>query len=363
MAVLVTNDFPPDHGGIQRVMARLAQEMALQRERVLVVAPRLPGSDSFDALQRYRVLRYRGRGRVLSFAGMFVSLLRARMACPDFITLASIWFPGGLAACLLPPILRGRLIVLAHGAEIAPARRGIRRRLMRYVFDRADVIVANSRFTRELLVQAGVRGTISIINPGIDATPIAPQRSNVPTILSVGRLIPRKGFDTTIAALAALLPHYPTARYEIIGSGPQRAELERLAKHLHVENHVVFLGAVEDEQMREAYARAWVFALPTRSVADDVEGFGVVYLEAAMAQLPTIGGRFSGAEDAIVAGETGLLVDGTSSADVAAAIATLLRDRDTAELMGVRGRDRALDYFTWRRAATELGSLAETAVK
>jgi phosphatidylinositol alpha-1,6-mannosyltransferase len=363
MAVLVTNDFPPDHGGIQRVMARLAQEMALQRERVLVVAPRLPGSDSFDALQRYRVLRYRGRGRVLSFAGMFVSLLRARMACPDFITLASIWFPGGLAACLLPPILRGRLIVLAHGAEIAPARRGIRRRLMRYVFDRADVIVANSRFTRELLVQAGVRGTISIINPGIDATPIAPQRSNVPTILSVGRLIPRKGFDTTIAALAALLPHYPTARYEIIGSGPQRAELERLAKHLHVENHVVFLGAVEDEQMREAYARAWVFALPTRSVADDVEGFGVVYLEAAMAQLPTIGGRFSGAEDAIVAGETGLLVDGTSSADVAAAIATLLRDRDTAELMGVRGRDRALDYFTWRRAVTELGSLAETAVK
>jgi phosphatidylinositol alpha-1,6-mannosyltransferase len=357
MAVLVTNDFPPAHGGIQRVMARLAQELALQKEPILVVAPRLPGSDSFDAAQRFEVLRYRGRGRVLSFAGMFFSLLYARLASRDFITLASIWFPAGLAACLLPPIVRGKLIVFAHGAEIAPRKGGIRRCLMRYVFDRADVVVANSRFTRRLLIEAGVQRTIFIINPGIDADPIAPKRSDIPTILSVGRLIARKGFDTTIAALAAILPQYPTARYEIIGSGPQRAELEALAKRHHVEDHVFFLGAVDDSQMRDAYARAWIFALPTRSIADDVEGFGVVYLEAALAALPTIGGRFSGAEDAILPDETGLLVDGASSSDVAAAIARLLRDREAAERMGIRGRERALDYFTWQRAAAELAAL------
>jgi phosphatidylinositol alpha-1,6-mannosyltransferase len=361
MAVFVTNDFPPERGGVQRFMSMLAQEFALHTRSVVVVAPRLAGSKAFDAHLPFRVARYPGTGRFLSFLGMTVCVFWTRLRAREPLTIASMWFPAGLAACFVPRGLRGRFAVLAHGTEIAPNRGGLRRRLMRYVFENADVIIANSNFTRALLVQAGVRGRISVVHPGVDGDPITPARSTEPTILSVGRLIARKGFDTMIIALPAILQKFPSARYEIVGSGPQRAELEALATRLNVRDRVFFLGSVSEAEMREAYARAWLFALPVRTIGNDVEGFGMVYLEAALADLPAIGGSNSGAQDAIVAGETGLLVDGNSCAEVSAAVTSLLADREGSEQMGVRARRRALQHFTWKRSAAELADFVSLA--
>jgi phosphatidylinositol alpha-1,6-mannosyltransferase len=358
MALVVTNDFPPNRGGIQRMMSLLAQELAVREERVVVVAPQVAGSAAYDAGQRFRVSRYLNKNRLVSTLAMTAHVLIARLRMRrDALTVASMWFPGGLAACVVPRALRGRLAILAHGTEIAPSRGGLRRRLMRMIFGQADVIIANSGFTRDLLVKAGIRDNITIVYPGIDAVPIEPARAGVPTILSVGRLIARKGFDTTIMALPAILERYPSVRYEIVGSGPQRAELEGLANRLGVRDHVVFLGSVDDEAMRDAYARAWIFMLPVRAVGNDVEGFGLVYLEAALAALPSIGGRGSGAEDAIVAGETGLLVDGTLAPDVVAATLSLLDDPQRAQQMGTRGRERVLADFNWQRSAADLASV------
>ncbi len=360
MAVLVTNDFPPHHGGIQRFMSRLAQEWSARASAVLVVAPVLPDCAQFDRQQAYRVLRYANPSRVIGFAAMTVALLRARLSDRGTVTLASMWFPGGLAACLIPKPLRGRLGVLAHGTEIAPGRGGLRRMLMRYVFARADVIVANSSFTRKLLQDAGIRSAIAVVNPGVDGGPITPERAAVPTIISVGRLVARKGFDRVIASLPALKNAFPDVRYEIVGSGPQRAELERLAGELGVSEHVVFLGAVDDDDMKRAYARAWVFALPVRAIAGDVEGFGVVYLEAALADLPTVGGYGSGAEDAIASGESGYLVDGNSQKAISDVLESLLTDRALAARMGQSGRERALRSFTWGNTAAQILALLET---
>ena len=288
---------------------------------------------------------------------MTLWLLGARLVQKKSYTVASMWFPGGLAACLLPRLLRGRLAVLAHGTEIAPERAGLRRHIMRYVFEHADVVIANSRFTHDLLVRAGIRRDVAIVHLGIDDAPFAPARSAEPTVLSVGRLIARKGFDNVIQAFPLVLKRFPTARYEIVGAGPQRAELEALAERDGVKDRVSFLGAVDDEGMRAAYARAWCFALPVRASGSDVEGFGLVYLEAAIAGLPTIGGCGSGAEDAIAAGDTGLLVDGTSKAAVAEAIIALLEDPERAATMGRRGRERALEHFTWRNTAAGIARL------
>jgi phosphatidylinositol alpha-1,6-mannosyltransferase len=354
MAVFVTNDFPPDRGGIQRMMSRLAQEFAKLEHRVCVVAPRLKGSEAYDKGQTFRVFRYPGKSRAVSFAAMIAYVLTARITSNKPLTIASMWFPAGLAACLLPRFIRGRLTVFAHGSEIAPARGGARRRLMLFVFERADVIVANSSFTRDLLVAAGVTRPVCVVNPGMDAEAIPPARSLTPTVLSVGRLIARKGFDMMLAALPAILERYPALRYEIIGSGPQRSELETLARRLNVEANVTFRGSVNDDELRDAYARAWIFALPVRAIRNDVEGFGMVYLEAALAELPVIGGRSSGAEDAIVPDETGLLVDGTSSEQIASAVLCLLADPEKARRLGIRGRDRALGHFTWKRSAEQL---------
>src|SRR5664279_65895 len=122
MAVLATNDFPPHHGGIQRLMSRLAQELALQNKHVVVVAPSAKESGRFDSAQTFAVMRYLDAGRPIGFASMTAALLLACRRKKNSFTVASMWFPAGLAACFVPRFMRGKFCVLAHGSEIAPQR-------------------------------------------------------------------------------------------------------------------------------------------------------------------------------------------------------------------------------------------------
>ncbi len=353
MPILVSNNYPPTRGGIQTMMSRVAESLAERGREVVVVGPREDGSDPYDAAVPYRILRYTARWRPREVFAIARSYVRALRIARDRVTIASVWWPVGFALVLIPRRFRGPLAMIAHGTEISPSRTGTRQKIMRAVFGQADVILANSRFTRGLLERAGVGGDIRVVSLGVDMEPVAPARSSEPTILSVGRLVARKGFDHVIDALPALRNEFPSLHYEIVGSGPERPALEARAVRLGVTSHVTFLGSVSEEELRRAYARAWCFALPVRNIADDVEGFGIVYLEAAMASLPAIGGTASGAADAIVDGSTGLLVDGTNVTVIAEALATLLRDRAESEAMGASGLQRALE-FTWTRTTDQI---------
>jgi phosphatidylinositol alpha-1,6-mannosyltransferase len=165
----------------------------------------------------------------------------------------------------------------------------------------------------------------------------------------VGRLVARKGVDRLIEALA-LLPQ-SDAVLHVVGDGPQRAALEALATTAGVRERVIFSGAVDDAARDRALGEAWCFAMPSRAEGGDVEGFGIVYLEAAMAGVPAIGGRGSGADEAIAHGETGLLVDGRDARALAAALERILDDREGAAAMGAAARQRALRSFSWQRNA------------
>jgi phosphatidylinositol alpha-1,6-mannosyltransferase len=353
MPILVSNNYPPTRGGIQTLMSRVAETLAEKGREVVVVGPREDGSDAYDAGLPYRIFRYAARRRpreLFAIAGEYVRALRVAR---ERVTLASVWWPVGFALVFVPRRWRGPLAIFVHGTEVAPSRKGIRQAIMRAVFRRADVIIANSSFTRGLLERAGVGGEIAVVALGVDMAPVIPARGMEPTLLSVGRLVARKGFDRVIDALPALLAEFPSLRYEIVGGGPERSALEARAARLGVAANVTFLGSVSEDDLRGAYARAWCFALPVRNIDDDVEGFGIVYLEAAMASLPAVGGTESGATDAIVDGETGILVDGTSVSAIAEAVATLLRDRTASERMGARGLERAR-RFTWTRTTDEI---------
>ena len=354
MPIIVSNDFPPESGGIQRVMSHLASGIAARGRELLVVAPRIAGAREYDRSLPFRVLRYRTAGlkaaRIVSIVQTYLGALRAAR---DRATIASIWWPAAIAVAVVPKILRGRFVVLAHGSEIAPTRTGLRRSVMLFVYRRADVILANSRFTKALLARVGVTANVRLVTLAVDGTPIVPARAAQPTVVSVGRLIARKGFDRTIEAIATLASDFPDLRYVIVGAGPQHGALVALARELGVAERVTFLGRVSDDELHAAYANAWCFALPTRLVVDDVEGFGLVFLEAAMAELPSIGGTDSGAVDAIVDGETGYLVDGTDSHAIANALRGLLSNPIAAAAMGRRARDRALT-FTWDRTVDEV---------
>jgi phosphatidylinositol alpha-1,6-mannosyltransferase len=219
------------------------------------------------------------------------------------------------------------------------------------VCGRAVAVVSISRFTSDRLREAGVHSNVVLAGCGVDAGKFLSRPGRVPIILSVGRLVRRKGFDRVIEAMPTLRRRFPGLRYEIVGDGPDRTYLSDLATALGVRDDVTFLGAASDEETRDAYERAWCFALPVRRERHDVEGFGLVYLEAATARLAAIGGRDSGADDAIRHGTTGLLVDGRSTSEITHALDVLLRDRDFAAMLSEAAYDRAIRDFSWDRVA------------
>ncbi len=346
MPVLLTNDFPPSVGGIQRYMDRLAHALGDIGCAVCAVAPG-PGDDSAAP---FSVDRFRATGRFGRLIEMDRALSRARRRCGDGVTIASSWNPAGMVG-IHGRSTDGIVAIFANGSEIVRQDTALRRSLMRSTFERADVVFSVSRYTSAQLDLAGIKKQPVLINGGVDPWTRRRSPSARPTILSVGRLVRRKGFDRVIAALATLRRFHPDVVYEIVGDGPDRAYLEQIATCCGVDDRVRFLGCVDDTALRAAYERAWCFALPVRRDGYDVEGFGLVYLEAAVVGVPSLGGRDSGAEDAIVHGRTGLLVDGNDVHEIGDALDLLLRDRDFAALLGDAARVRALAAFPWRHVA------------
>ena len=346
MPVLLTNDFPPAVGGIQRYMERLAHALKDIGCAVYAVAPG-PGDDSAVP---FSVERFPASGRLGRLVEMDRALGRALRRCGDGVTIASTWNPAGVVGT------RGRapngtVAIFAMGGEVVRQDTTFRRQLMRSTFERADVVFSISRYTSKQLALAGVKKPPVLVFGGVDTWTRQRPPAERPTILSVGRLVRRKGFDRVIEALPSLRRFHPDVAYEIVGDGPDRAYLHDLAVCRGVADRVRFLGSVDDAALRAAYERAWCFALPVRRDGHEVEGFGLVYLEAAVAGLPSVGGRNSGAEDAVVHGKTGLIVNGNDGREIRDALELLLRDRDFAGLLGNAARTRALRDFSWRRVA------------
>lgn len=347
MPVLVTFDYPPSHGGIQYYAARLATELKALGLPTIVVAPQQSGASAYDVAATPTVRRFSGGG-ALRFVTAALEFARARMIVRDRDTIALSWRPA-IAVALFPRLLRGRLTVLVHGTELAVAPGSLREQLLRFVLRRADRVVANSTFVAERTRALGIARSVEIVHPGVDVHPGERAPAATPTVLFVGRLIARKGIDRLIDAIALLRDR--NIALNVIGDGPLRPALEQQVRDLDVADRIRFVGAVDDATRDRAFAEAWCFAMPSRAQGEDIEGFGIVYLEAAIAGLPAIGGRGSGAEDAIVEGVTGLLVDGNDPHAIAGAISALIDDPRRAAEMSRAGRERALRDFSWRANA------------
>jgi phosphatidylinositol alpha-1,6-mannosyltransferase len=291
--------------------------------------------------------------------------------------LASRVLPEGLVANHAARAIHAPSVVFAHGEEIAcwggevaeDRRRArtaeMKRRSLWKTYRRADHIIANSRFTRDLLRAGGIdAGKVSVVHPGTDAKQFRPQARDEALAsslglagrrvgLSVGTLKARKGQDMTLRALPEVIRHVPEAVYAICGAGPAEAKLRELARSLGLGAQVRFLGKIPTEQLPALYNLADVFTMPNRRLPDsgDVEGFGIVFLEASACELPVIGGRTGGVGDAVADGESGLLVDGDSPDEIAHAIVRLLRDRGLARRLGKAGRRRVCGGLTWDHSA------------
>jgi len=363
--LVVTNDFPPRPGGIQSFVHGLVSR--LPPGDVVVLTSRWRGWQEWDAEQPYEIVR--ADTSVLlptpAVRRQAAELLRSR-GC------SAVWFGAAAPLGLLAPALRragaDRLVATTHGHEVGWSMLPAARPLLRRIAASVDVVTYLGGFTRRHLARAlgGHADRLRRLTPGVDATVFRPGcgtgvRASLgladrPVAVCVSRLMPRKGQDVLLRALPSIRAAVPDAALLLVGGGPSRGDLERYVDRNGLREHVVLTGSVPAAELPAYYGAGDVFAMPcrTRLGGVDVEGLGMVYLEAAACGLPVVAGRSGGAPDAVRDGDTGVVVDGASVPAVADAISALLSDRAGASAMGARGREWVEREWSWDRSVDSL---------
>ena len=309
-----------------------------------------PRAGEFDDSQPHDVIRVRrGWDRRLGVAALNARALdEARRFRPDVVLAAHI--VTSPAATAIRRMLGAPVCLYLYAKEI-----GASPDLAAWAVRHSDAIIAISRYTRQLAHRVGaVPERIRLIPPGVDPARITGEpRSSTPTLLTVARLEDRyKGHDILTRALPLIRARVPGAEWVVIGSGSLRRDIERLACVNGVAGAVRLCGSLPDDERDAWLDRAHVLSMPSRLPAGNAagEGFGIVFLEAGMHGIPAVAGNVGGAVDAIVEGETGMLVDPTDHVAVANAIADLLADHERASRMGRAGARHA-EGFVWPRIA------------
>jgi phosphatidyl-myo-inositol dimannoside synthase len=350
--LIVSNDFPPRRGGIQSFVHALACRMPAGS--VVVYAPRWEGAAEFDAKQPFPVFRHPTSLMlpVPSVARRAARILREHN-CDTVVFGAAA--PLGLLAPSLRRAGARRLVAITHGHEAGWAVLPGARSLLRRIGDQTDVVTFLGEYFRVRLARAlspAAAARMVRLAPGVDTGAFRPgtggdeirERHGLgrrPVVVCVSRLVRRKGQDTLIRAwpqvLAAAADNTPALL--IVGDGPYRSDLERLVQQTGVAGSVIFSGPVPAGDLPAYYRAGDVFAMPcrTRRGGLDVEGLGIVYLEASASGLPVVGGDSGGAPDAILDGETGYVVPGRDVAAVARRISELLADPSGAAALGEKG--------------------------
>lgn len=371
--LLVTNDFPPRPGGIQSYLEELVTRLAATGSHaVTVYAPQWKGADAFDARAAgYQVVRHPG---TLMLPGPAVEARMRRLVAEHGID--TVWFGAAAPLALLARRARragaSRVLASTHGHEVGWSMLPVARSVLRRIGEDTDVVTFVSRYTRARFAPAfGPAAALEYLPPGVDTDrfrPDAASRAELraryrlgqrPTVVCLSRLVPRKGQDMLIRALPAIRRRVDGAALVIAGGGPYLASLRQLAQRCGVSEHVTFTGGVPAAELPAHHAMADVFAMPcrTRGAGLDVEGLGIVFLEASATGVPVIAGCSGGAPETVRHNETGIVVDGRSEQQVADAVTELLADPDRAAAMGAAGRAWATAQWRWDTLAARLAEL------
>jgi phosphatidylinositol alpha-1,6-mannosyltransferase len=361
--VFVTNDFPPKVGGIESYLTSLLS--GLHPDDVTVVAPAREGHKAVDAELPYEVVRVHG-----SYLRATRDVYRAIVGAAGRLGADGVHFLAALPLGRLGPRMRDATgipyTVVAHGTGevLLPARVPFARRALQTVLTSADIVFANSEFTKGHVDRiTNDEANTVVLYPSVDIERFSLEVSGQAVrdelklggrfvVLFVSRLVKRKGAETAIRACAAL----SDVSLVIAGEGPERNSLERLTRELEATDRVLFAGSVPDAELPGYYATADVFCVPCtdRLKGLDTEGFGIVYIEAAASGLPCVAGACGGSVEAVEDGVSGVVLEDTSVKNVATEITRLMRDPALAASLGAAGRKRAEELFAPGVAAQTL---------
>lgn len=361
MRILVlTADYPPIHGGISSVALHTSRELANMGHEVTVVAPYFDGQEEFDQTEPVDVVRFKGY-RLGWFRFLPMILTAFPLIQNTELILGINVSHGGLIARLSMPFFHKPYITFAYAYEFLRFGKATPAAcLLRWIYSASQKVVAISNFTRDRLVDFGVKPNhIDTIFPGSpEPNFYSPEKiaaikkkyviDTEHVILAVGRFVARKGQMTLVQAMPKILKRFPDALLIMVGEGPYLSSAVKKTHDLNVREQVLFPGHLPEEDVAGLYQACEVFALPTGEDKNgQVEGFGLVFTEAQAYGKPVVAGRSGGVVDAVIDEKTGLIVDPQSPDQLAEAIIRLMEDKELANRLGEQGRERIKQELNW----------------
>jgi phosphatidylinositol alpha-1,6-mannosyltransferase len=361
--LFVTNDFGPRAGGIETFVIGLIERRPFGQTIVYTSAQ--SGSEAYDQAwkRNFGVTVIRDRAKILLPTPRVARNL-SRIIKESNIQVAAFGAaaPLGLLSASMKKAGIRKTVALTHGHEVWWAKVFPFTLAMRRIGSSIDWLTFLGEFTQHAIARALSKTAAQQmvkIAPGIDVDHFCPQDAtalrkelmleNKRVIVSVGRLVHRKGQDHLIQALPEILKSVPNAHILMVGQGPYLSHLQKLVVRYNLMDHVSFIGRIQYAQLPQYICAGDIFAMPSRSrfFGLEVEGLGIVYLEASACGLPVIAGSSGGAPDAVLDGVTGFVVDGENDQQIANAAIKLLNDIDAAKTMGLAGREWIIQNWRW----------------
>ena len=380
----IASAFKPRIGGIEEHTYQIVKHLTELGEKITVLTPSLPGDSEFDSTCGYPVVRYgpmlRTQSKALirvSRGKLFAEIFRMAFLVRPSYLICDRWDPITGGNLVLISILTGiPFFMFAHGTEfVHPLRRWYSRLSRELTIQNVTRVICVSETTHSLVSQLGMDPSkIVTIYNGFDMREIELYRRrnyagrfpNVddafpeghPSVLTVSRLVTRKGVDKVIQAMPQIVAEVPGTRYIIVGDGEDEGHLKRMAANSPARDAITFLGPLTGDDKFECYARCDLFAMPSRFH----EGFPVVFSEASAFRKPIVGGNLGGQTEAVSHGETGLLVDPNDVYEITEAIVELLKNPDVARRLGDNGKRKVESVFNWKASASRLLSVIHDAL-
>jgi len=371
--LFVTNDFGPRAGGIETFIIGLIERRAFGQ--TIVYTSWQDNAASYDAEWRskFGVEVIRDRSKILLPTPRVALALRKIIRTRGITTAAfGAAAPLGLLSASMKRAGVKRSVALTHGHEVWWAKVFPFNFLLRRIGSTVDVLTYLGEFTQSAISKAltsNAQGAMVKIAPGIDTDHFAPTDASIlrrslgledkKVIVSVGRLVHRKGQDYLIQSMPSILHQVPNAHLLLVGQGPYLEHLQKLVIENGLENSVTFIGRVDYKELPQYLCVGDIFAMPSRSrlMGLEVEGLGIVYLEASSCGLPVLAGNSGGAPDAVKQSETGLVVSGTDEKQIASAAIELLNNSDSSKKMGLAGRQWIVNNWRWEIWSKEFEAL------